>query len=114
MLLLDNLNSLSGSSPMPYEDTPYWLEDHALRNAKQHLIEFLKQLDSKDRIAIHSLSDSVHVLCDFSCDRDRLLAVVSRDAATSKIQREAVEPGEFHTPVPGPNLTRLWTQTRRV
>jgi len=60
IILLDNLNTLYGSSPMPYENTPYWLADHALANAKPRLLEFLKQLDSNDRIAIYSLADSVH------------------------------------------------------
>ena len=98
IVLLDNLNTLIGSSPAPYETTPYWLEDHALANAKQHLVEFLKQLDSNDRIAIYGLTDSLHVLCDFTCDRDQLLAVVSRYNPTSKTQRESVEPGQFHLP----------------
>jgi VWFA-related protein len=106
IVLLDNLNTLSGSSPLPYENTPYWLEDHALANAKQHLIEFLKQLDSNDRIAIYGLTDSVHVLCDFTCDRDQLLAVVSKYDATSKTQREAVEPGDYHFPQQPPDNER--------
>jgi VWFA-related protein len=106
IVLLDNLNTLSGSSPQPYENTPYWLEDHALANAKQHLIEFLKQLDSNDRIAIYGLTDSVHVLCDFTCDRDQLLAVVSKYDATSKTQREAVEPGDYHFPQQPPDNER--------
>ena len=106
IVLLDNLNTLSGSSPLPYENTPYWLEDHALANAKQHLIEFLKQLDSNDRIAIYGLTDSVHVLCDFTCDRDQLLAVVSKYDATSKTPREAVEPGDYHFPQQPPDNER--------
>jgi VWFA-related protein len=106
IVLLDNLNTLSGSSPLPYENTPYWLEDHALANAKQHLIEFLKQLNSNDRIAIYGLTDSVHVLCDFTCDRDQLLAVVSKYDATSKTQREAVEPGDYHFPQQPPDNER--------
>jgi len=100
MILLDNLNTLSGSSPLPYENTPYWLEDHALAMAKRRLMEFLKQLDSKGRIAIYGLTDTVHVLCDFTCDRDQLLAVVNRYDATSKTRREAVEPGDYHFPEP--------------
>jgi VWFA-related protein len=98
IVLLDNLNTLSGSSPAPYETTPYWLEDHALENAKQHLMEFLKQLDHSDRIAIYGLTDSLHVLCDFACDRDQLEAVVSKYDATSRTQRESAEPGSVHTP----------------
>ncbi|MGB7629097.1 MAG: VWA domain-containing protein [Candidatus Acidiferrum sp.] len=98
IVLLDNLNTLSGSTPTNYESTPYWIEDHALANAKQHLLDFLKNLDPGDGIAIYGLTDSLHVLCDFTCDRDQLMAVVSKYDATSKTQREAVEPGSSHTP----------------
>jgi VWFA-related protein len=98
IVLLDNLNTLSGSSPLPYETTPYWLEDHALATAKQRLIEFLKQMDANDRIAIYGLTDSVHVICDFTCDRDRLLAVVSKYDPASKTQRDAAEAGEYNFP----------------
>ncbi|MGB7283065.1 MAG: VWA domain-containing protein [Candidatus Acidiferrum sp.] len=98
IVLLDNLNTLSGSAPTAYESTPYWLEDHALANAKQHLMDFLKNLEPRDRIAIYGLTDSLHVLCDFACDRDQLMAVVRKYDATSKTQREAVEPGSSHTP----------------
>jgi hypothetical protein len=34
IVLLDNLNTLYGSAPRPYESTPYWFEDFALANAK--------------------------------------------------------------------------------
>jgi VWFA-related protein len=98
IVLLDNLNTLSGSTPLPYETSPYWLEDHALSRAKLRLLEFLKQLDARDRIAIYGLTDSVHVLCDFTCDRDQLLAVVRKYDTTSKTQRDVVEPGAFHFP----------------
>ncbi|MGC1618006.1 MAG: VWA domain-containing protein [Candidatus Acidiferrum sp.] len=104
IVLLDNLNTLSGSSPQPYETTPYWLEDHALANAKQHLIEFLKKLDSNNRIAIYGLSDSLHVLCDFTCDGPQLLAVVSKYDPTSKTQRETVGSGQFHLPNVAPEF----------
>lgn len=98
VVLLDNLNTLSGSAPQPYETTPYWFEDHALANAKQHLMDFLKNLDPADRIAIYGLTNSLHVLCDFACGRDQLMAVVSKYDATSKTQREVAEPGSVHTP----------------
>jgi hypothetical protein len=101
IVLLDNLNTLSGTAPMPYETVPFWLEDHALANAKQHLTEFLKHADPNDRIAIYGLAHSLHVLCDFTCNRDQLLAVVSKYDATSQTQRATAEPGNFHTPVPG-------------
>jgi hypothetical protein len=69
IILLDHLNTLTGSAPTPYETTPFWLEDHALANAKQHLMEFVKQLQPNDRIAIYGLTDRLHVLCDFTCGR---------------------------------------------
>jgi VWFA-related protein len=98
IVLLDNLNTLSASAPLPYEDTPFWVEDHALANAKQRLLEFLKHQDPSGRIAIYGLSRSLHVLCDFTCDRDQLLAVVSRYDARSVTQRDAAEVGTIHLP----------------
>lgn len=104
IVLLDNLNTLYGSSPVPYESTPYWLEDLALANAKAHLIQFVQGLDSKDRVAIYGLSDSLHVLCDFTNDREQLLAIVKAYDPNSRTSRATVEPGVFHTPVPGPEF----------
>jgi len=98
IILLDNLNTISASAPLPYEDTPFWVEDHALANAKQHLVEFLKQQDPGGRIAIYGLSRSLHVLCDFTCDRDQLLAVVNRYDASSITQRDAAQTAAFHLP----------------
>jgi VWFA-related protein len=101
IVLLDNLNTLSGNGHEGYEDGPEWMEDLALANGKAHLIEFIKNLDLQDRVAIYGLSDSLHVLCDFTSDRDRLLAILKNYDTTSKTNREAVEPGAYHTPVPG-------------
>ncbi|HET9401311.1 MAG TPA: VWA domain-containing protein [Candidatus Acidoferrales bacterium] len=101
ILLLDNLNTLVGAGAEPYETSPTWLEEHALANAKNHLLEYLKGLDPNERVAIYSLTDELHVLCDFTGDRAQLLAVVEKFDATSKSRREEVEPGSTHTPVPG-------------
>lgn len=101
IVLLDNLNTLSGNGHEGYESGPVWMEDHALANAKAHLIDFIKNLDPKDRVAIYGLSETLHVLCDFDSDRDRLLAILKNYDATSRTNREEVEPGAFHTPVPG-------------
>jgi VWFA-related protein len=101
IVLLDNLNTLSGNGHEGYETSPYWMEDLALANAKAHLIEFIKTLDPKDGVAIYGLSDTLHVLSDFTGDRDRLLAILKNYDTTSKTNREAVEPGAYHTPVPG-------------
>jgi VWFA-related protein len=98
IVLLDNLNTLTGSAPLANETTPFWLEDLALANAKQHLLEFLNQLDPHDRLAIYGLTDTLHVLCDFTCDRAQLLAIVNRYDPTSKSQRDMAEPGQYHFP----------------
>jgi hypothetical protein len=66
IVLLDNLNTLYGAAPQPYETSPYWMEDLALANAKSHLIEFIRNLDPRDRVAVYGLSQSLHVLCDFT------------------------------------------------
>jgi len=101
IVLLDNLNTLSGNGHEGYETGPVWMEDLALANAKAHLIEFLKDLDTKDRVAIYGLSETLHVLCDFTSDRDRLLTILKNYDTTSRTNREAAEPGNYHTPVPG-------------
>jgi VWFA-related protein len=101
IVLLDNLNTLSGNGHEGYEDGPEWMEDLALANGKAHLIEFIRNLDPKDRVAVYGLSETLHVLCDFTSDRDRLLAILKNYDTTSKTNREAAEPGNFHTPVPG-------------
>lgn len=101
IVLLDNLNTLSGNGHEGYETSPWWMEDLALANAKAHLIEFVKTLDPKDRVAIYGLRDTLHVLCDFTGDRDRLLAVLKKYDTTSRTNRDEAEPGQWHTPVPG-------------
>jgi VWFA-related protein len=101
IVLLDNLNTLSGNGHEGYEDGPEWMEDLALANGKAHLIEFIKNLDPKDRVAIYGLSENLHVLCDFTSDRDRLLTILKNYDTTSKTNREAAEPANYHTPVPG-------------
>jgi VWFA-related protein len=101
IVLLDNLNTLSGNGHEGYETSPWWMEDLALANAKAHLIEFISTLDPKDRVAIYGISDTLHVLSDFTNDRDRLLAILKHYDTTSKTNRDEVEPGRWHTPVPG-------------
>jgi VWFA-related protein len=98
LILLDNLNTLFGSDPQPYEDTPLWLEDHALGQAKERLLDFLHQMDARDRVAIYGLTDHLRVLCDFTCSRDQLMAVVGAYDASSKTARESAYPQNFHLP----------------
>jgi VWFA-related protein len=99
IVLLDNVNTLSGNGHDTLESGPAWMEDLALANAKAHLIEFVKNLDPRDRVAIYGLSEALHVLCDFTSDRDRLLAILKSYDTTSKTSRETVEPGAFHSPM---------------
>ncbi|HZU21416.1 MAG TPA: VWA domain-containing protein, partial [Terriglobales bacterium] len=99
IILLDNLNTLESTASQPYESSPFWLEALALASAKRRLLEFLQQLDSADHIAIYGLSDTLHVLCDFTCTRDQLIAVVTRYDTSSKTRKEEVEPGQFSAQV---------------
>jgi VWFA-related protein len=100
IVLLDNLNTLYGSAPeSKYESTPYWVEDLALQRAKTHFIDFIKTLDPRDRVAIYGLRDSLHVLCDFTNDRDQLLAILSKYDTSSATNRAVVEPGRRTAPV---------------
>lgn len=101
IVLLDNLNTLSGSGHPGYESGPWWMEDLALANAKAHLIEFVETLGARDRVAIYGLSDTLHILCDFTSERERLLAILRNYETTSRTNRNLVEPGKSHTPVPG-------------
>ena len=98
IVLLDNLNTLYGSAPTIFENTPRWMEDHALANAKTHLLEYLKNLGPQDRVALYGLSDTLHVLCDFTSDRSRLLAIVQNYDAQSRTSREVVDPAAIHLP----------------
>jgi VWFA-related protein len=98
IVLLDNLNTLMGNSSDVNESRPRWLEDLALANAKAHLIEYIKDLDPKDRVAIYGLSDTLHVLCDFTSDRDRLLTILQGYNASGRTDRDLVEPGALHLP----------------
>lgn len=98
IVLLDNLNTLYGSAPTIFENTPRWMEDHALANAKAHLLEYLRKVDELDRVAIYGLSDTLHVLCDFTSDRSRLLAIVQNYDAQSLTSREVVDPAAVHLP----------------
>lgn len=98
IVLLDNLNTLYGSAPSVFEDTPYWMEDHALANSKAHLLEYLRNLGQQDRVALYGLSDSLHVLCDFTSDRSRLLSIVENYDPRSRTSREIAEPGATRLP----------------
>ncbi len=49
-------------------------------------------------MALYGLSDTLHVLCDFTGDRSQLLAIVQSYDARSRTSREVVEPGGTHLP----------------
>jgi VWFA-related protein len=100
VVLLDNLNTLYGSTPeSQYEATPYWMEDHALQNAKAHLIQFIEQLQPEDRVAIYGLRHSLHVVCDFTSDRAELLRILKNYDTRSITKRAIVEPGRKSAPL---------------
>jgi len=101
IVLLDKINTLYGSAPGSYEDTPLWVEDHALAYARAQTIQYIKNLDPRDRVAIYALGDSLDVLCDFTSDRSQLLAILEKGDARSRTSRETAEPKPFHSPVPG-------------
>jgi VWFA-related protein len=98
IVLLDNLNTLYGSAPTMFEDTPFWMEDHALANAKAHLLEYLRNLGQQDRVALYGLSGTLHVLCDFTSDRSRLLSIVENFDPRSRTSREIADPGATRLP----------------
>jgi VWFA-related protein len=99
IVLLDNLNTLYGSSAESYyEATPYWLEDLALQSARTHLVEFIKSLGPQDRVAIYGLRHSLHILCDFTSDRSQLLAILKNYDTSSVTNRAVVEPGQKTSP----------------
>ena len=103
VVLLDNLNSLYGSSPEDkYESTPYWVEDLALQNGKKHLVDFVKNLDARDRVAIYGLRNTLHVLCDFTSDRNRLLTIISQYRTTPMTEAALAEPNRRGSPVNAP------------
>ncbi|HUJ31005.1 MAG TPA: VWA domain-containing protein [Candidatus Acidoferrum sp.] len=100
IVLLDNLNTLYGSTAeSKYERTPVWIEGLALQRARIDLLEFIKTLDPQDRVAIYGLRDSLRVLCDFTSDREQLLAVISKYDTSSVTNRGVVEPGYHTAPV---------------
>jgi VWFA-related protein len=94
IVLLDNLNTLYSSvAQSKYEHSPYWVEDLALQNAKNHLAAFIKQLSPQDRVAIYGLRHSLYVLCDFTSDRDELLTILKNYDTRPLTNREVVDPG---------------------
>ena len=114
VVLLDNLNTLYGSAPASrYEETPQWVEDLALQNAKNHLIEFIKQLQPDDRVAIYGLTHSLHVVCDFTSDRNQLLAILKGYDTKSVTNRQIVEPGKAVIPEEGHSGFVPFTQGNR-
>lgn len=99
IVLLDNLNTMYGSMPDKFESAPNWTEDLALKNAENHLLKFIEQMKPEDRVAIYTLRSSLHVLCDFTNDREQLLALLKKYDTTSLTNRQVAEPALRHAPV---------------
>jgi hypothetical protein len=73
----------------------------------------VKGLDPGDRVALYGLSDSIHVLCDFTSDREELLSILKGYDPSSKSDRATVEPGPMHTEVPGDFNAHLDAERQR-
>jgi VWFA-related protein len=114
ILLLDNLNTLSGSHPQTYEDTPTWVEDHAAAYGKQRLLTALNQMAPSDRIAIYALGGSLRLLCDFTCDREQQIAAVKAYDPRSKTLRETAEPGIYRFPDADPGFERAVNEGNQI
>jgi VWFA-related protein len=99
IVLLDNLNTMYGSMPSPNENMAAWTEDMALANAKNQLVKFVEGMKPDDRVAIYALRESLHVLSDFTSDRQQLLALLKKYDPTSLTSRKVAEPGGQHAPV---------------
>ncbi|MGA8939329.1 MAG: VWA domain-containing protein [Acidobacteriaceae bacterium] len=113
IILLDNLNTLSGSGLQPFGEAPMWVEDHALGMAKEHLLTFLGQMDPRDRVAIYGLTDQVRVLCDFTCNRDQLLAAVRAYDVRSHTAQDSVDPPNIRLPNVPPEFNEAIDQDMR-
>jgi VWFA-related protein len=101
IILLDSLNTLLGSGPMPFEDQPRWMEAHAMASAKQHLLATIRELDPRERIAVYGLgptAPSLRTLCDFTCSREEQLAAVKRYDPSSMTLRDIGQPGDIRLP----------------
>ena len=98
VILFDRLNTFTGVGAQPYEEHPQWQEQLALSNARQHVLGFLEELDSRDRVAIYSLGRTLDVLSDFSSDRARLRSIVEKYQPISLTHRDDADPLPVHVP----------------
>ncbi len=112
IVLLDRLNTLFGVGSVPYEETPTWVDGQALANAQQHLVKFVAQMGPEDIVAIYSLGRSLEVLCDFTNNRERILAALKDYHASSLTSREQAEPLSVHIPSQ-PEFSKAIDQERR-
>lgn len=98
VILLDALNTLTGSGSQTYEEHPQWSEQLALANARQQLIRYVDTMGEQDRVAIYSLGRSLDVLSDFTGDREQLRSVLEKYQPVSLTRREDAEPLPVHLP----------------
>lgn len=114
VILLDALNTLTGSGSQSWEEHVQWPEQLALANARQQLIRFVATLEPEDRVAIYSLGKSLDVLSDFTTDRARLQAILEKYQPVSLSRREDVAPLPVHTPVPGEEFNAAVNLDRQI
>jgi hypothetical protein len=77
-------------------EMPEWLTEKFYREQIQPK---LASSSRKTRVAIYSLRDRLHVLCDFTSNRGQLLSILEHYDTTSMTKRALVAPGDNHTPV---------------
>jgi hypothetical protein len=78
VILLDSLNTMFAGE-VQYSSSAT-NENRALAFAKLQALNFAKDLDPHERVAVYSLGRSRPVLCDFTGDREQLLrAVIESD-----------------------------------
>ena len=65
--------------------------------AKEALIKFLKQLRTGDRVAIYTLTNDLHILCDFTSDISKLLADLEGRPAQESAAMAASSYVDAHT-----------------
>ncbi|MGH9417365.1 MAG: VWA domain-containing protein [Terriglobales bacterium] len=74
VVLLDALNSADGTDYVA--GLPGWSSAQSLAQARQGAIRFLEKLPPGVDVALYALDSQLHVLADFTPNKDRLLAAV--------------------------------------
>ena len=71
------------------------LSDQA--QARNQVIQFLKQIQPNDRVALYALGRELHVLQDFTRDSSRLVAALRKSSGESTMDLDASTPDQVET-----------------